>query len=69
MISEFNRFFKSNTLASTYKPTLAKCLLDLGDYSEDEGGEWVKLDGETYTVDLHVLLQIFEKNLSSSVRI
>jgi len=53
MISEFNRFFKSKTLASTYKPTLAKCLLDLGDYVEDEGGNWVKIKDDTYTVDLH----------------
>ena len=59
MISEFNRFFKSKTLASTYKPTLAKCLLDLGDYSEDEGGQWVKLEGNTYTVDLHFLAARF----------
>jgi hypothetical protein len=41
MISEFNRFFKSKSLASTYKPTLAKCLLDLADYQVDEGSQWV----------------------------
>jgi len=36
-ISEFNRFFLSKSLASTYKPTFLKCLLDLGDYKKDEG--------------------------------
>ena len=59
MISEFNRFFKSKTLASTYKPTLAKCLLDLGDYVEEEGGNWVKIKDDTYTVDLHFVAARF----------
>ena len=59
MISEFNRFFKSKSLASTYKPTLAKCLLDLGDYAEDEGGKWMKIAGDTYTVDLHFVAARF----------
>ena len=59
MISEFNRFFKSKTLASTYKPTLVKCLLDLGDFAKDEGENWVKLDGHTYTVDLHFIAARF----------
>jgi len=39
MISEFNRFFKKQSLASTYKPTFVKCLLDLGDYENYEGGK------------------------------
>ena len=34
-ISEFNRFFSSKTLASTYNPTLMKCLLDIGDSEEN----------------------------------
>ena len=59
MISEFNRFFKSKTLASTYKPTLAKCLLDLGDFSQDEGGKWVKIQEDTYIVDLHFIAARF----------
>ena len=41
MTSEFNRFFKSKNLASTYKPTFLKCLLDIGDYENDEGSQWV----------------------------
>lgn len=59
MISEFNRFFKSKSLASTYKPTLVKCLLDLADYQNDEGGQWVKQKGDTYTVDLHFIVARF----------
>ena len=59
MISEFNRFFKSKSLASTYKPTLAKCLLDLADYSEDEGSQWVVRKGDAYTVDLHFIAARF----------
>jgi 5-methylcytosine-specific restriction endonuclease McrA len=59
MISEFNRFFKSKSLASTYKPTLAKCLLDLADYKPDEGSQWVQKNGDTYTVDLHFVAARF----------
>ena len=59
MISEFNRFFKSKSLASTYKPTLVKCLLDLADYQSDEGSQWVKQKGDTYTVDLHFIAARF----------
>ena len=55
MISEFNRFFKSKSLASTYKPTLVKCLLDLADYASDEGSQWVVQKGDTYTVDIHFI--------------
>ncbi len=58
-MSEFNRFFKSKTLASTYKPTLAKCLLDLGDYKQDEGSQWVKKDGNNFTVDLNFVAARF----------
>jgi len=59
MTSEFNRFFKRHNLASTYKPTLAKCLLDLGDYNEDEGGEWVDKNNDPYTVNLHFVAARF----------
>ena len=59
MISEFNRFFKSKSLASTYKPTLVKCLLDLADYQKDEGSQWVIQKGDTYTVDLHFIAARF----------
>jgi 5-methylcytosine-specific restriction endonuclease McrA len=53
MISEFNRFFSSKSLASTYKPTFVKCLLDLGDFKSDEGSQWVKKDDNTITLDLN----------------
>ena len=59
MISEFNRFFKSKSLASTYKPTLVKCILDLADYQNDEGSQWVKQKGDAYTVDLHFIAARF----------
>jgi hypothetical protein len=59
MISEFNRFFKSKSLASTYKPTLVKCLLDLADYASDEGNQWVKQKGDVYMVDLHFIAARF----------
>ena len=39
-LSEFNRFFKKQSLAATYKPTLLKCLLDLGDYNQDGQKEY-----------------------------
>ena len=53
MSLEFNQFFKRQSLASTYKPTLAKCLLDIGDFKEDEGSQWVKKEGNAYKVNLH----------------
>jgi len=59
MISEFNRFFSSKTLASTYKPTFLKCLLDLGDYKEDEGGQWVTSKGNEVTIDLNFIAARF----------
>jgi len=36
-ISEFNRFFKKQSLANTYKPTFVKCLLDIRDCQKLEG--------------------------------
>ena len=59
MISEFNRFFTSKTLASTYKPTFLKCLLDLGDYKEDEGGQWITKNNNNVTVDLNFVAARF----------
>ena len=53
MTSEFNRFFKSKNLASTYKPTFLKCLLDIGDYENDEGSQWVHQKQNQYEVDLN----------------
>jgi len=54
-ISEFNRFFLSRTLASTYKPTFLKCLLDLGDYKKDEDKNWIKDKGNSLEVDLNFI--------------
>jgi len=59
MIEQFNNFFKRKSLASTYKPTLLKCLLDLGDYSKDEGSKWVKKEGDSFTVDLNFVAARF----------
>jgi hypothetical protein len=59
MSVEFNRFFKSKSLASTYKPTLLKCFLDLADYQVDEGGKWIKEKNDTYVIDLHFLIARF----------
>ena len=59
MSLEFNQFFKRHNLASTYKPMLAKCLLDLGDYNEDEGSNWVEKNNDTYTVNLHFVAARF----------
>ena len=53
IVSEFNRFLKKQSLASTYKPMFAKCLLDLGDFDKDEGGQWVKTSGDSLVVDLN----------------
>ena len=54
-ISEFNRFFSSKSLASTYKPTFMKCLLDIGDCKDDEGQKWIKDVGNSLEVDLHFI--------------
>jgi len=59
MSLEFNQFFKRHRLASTYKPTLVKCLLDLGDYEKDEGSEWVTKNDDTFTVNLHFIAARF----------
>jgi len=58
MISEFNRFFSSRTLASTYKPTFLKCLLDIGDCKQDEGKKWVT-EGNTFSIDLNFVAARF----------
>ena len=57
--NEFNRFFLSKSLASTYKPTLLKCLLDLADYSENEGSQWVKQTNDSLEVDLNFVAARF----------
>ncbi len=58
-ISEFNRFFKKQSLAATYKPTLLKCLLDLGDYSQEEGGKWIETKDDSLIVDLNFVVARF----------
>jgi len=59
MISEFNRFFSSKSLASTYKPTFVKCLLDIGDYKPDEGSQWIEQKNDDYIIDLHFVAARF----------
>jgi 5-methylcytosine-specific restriction endonuclease McrA len=59
MSLECNKFFKRHNLASTYKPMLVKCLLDLGDFEKDEGSQWVEKNGDTYTVNLHFVAARF----------
>lgn len=59
MVSEFNRFFSSKSLASTYKPTFLKCLLDLGDYKPDEGSQWVAESNGSLVVDLNFVAARF----------
>ena len=59
MISEFNRFFSSKSLASTYKPTFVKFLLDIGDYKPDEVSQWIELKDNDYIVDLHFVVVRF----------
>ena len=59
MSLEFNKFFKRHNLASTYKPMLAKCLLDLGDFKKDEGSQWVEKKGNMFTVNLHFVAARF----------
>ena len=59
MIEQFNLFFNKSTQSSTYKPTFMKCLLDIGNCKDDEGKEWVKDNGEYYTVDLNFIIARF----------
>lgn len=50
--NEFERFFRSNSMVSTYKPMFLKALLDIGDFKEEEGSQWVKENVDHYIVDL-----------------
>jgi len=59
MTKQFNRFFSSKSLASTYKPTFVKCLLDLGDFRDDEGSQWVEEKGDYVIVDLNFIAARF----------
>ncbi|KEQ56388.1 HNH endonuclease protein [Marine Group I thaumarchaeote SCGC RSA3] len=59
MIEQFNQFFNKQSLASTYKPTFVKCLLDIGDCNDSEGKEWVEDKEEHYNVDLNFIVARF----------
>jgi len=59
MISEFNRFFLSQSTASTYKPTFLKCLLDVGDCKSYEGKQWVIKTEDIFVVDLNFVAARF----------
>ena len=56
---EFERFFHSNSMVSTYKPMFLKALLDLGDFREDEGSQWIEEDGDNLIVDLEFVAARF----------
>jgi len=56
---EFERFFHSNSMVATYKPMFLKALLDLGDFRDDEGSQWVKDDGDNLIVDLEFVAARF----------
>ena len=56
---EFERFFHSNSMVSTFKPMFLKALVDLGDFKEDEGSQWVKDDGDNLIVDLEFIAARF----------
>ncbi len=51
--NEMERFFQKTNMVSTYKPMFLKALLDLGDFKESEGSQWVKDDGKHLEVDLN----------------
>lgn len=55
LLTELNRFFVSKKLASTYKPTFLKCLLDIGDNTKDEGQHWIQESEKNLEVDLHFI--------------
>lgn len=52
---EFERFFLSKKLASTYKPFFLKCCLDLTDAPNVEGSQWVSDYGDSIEVDLNFI--------------
>ncbi len=51
--NEMERFFQKTNMVSTYKPMFLKALLDLGDFKEHEGSQWVKDNGKNLEVDLN----------------
>lgn len=51
--NEMERFFQKTNMVSTYKPMFLKALLDLGDFKEDEGSQWVKDKDKNLEVDLN----------------
>lgn len=53
--NEFERFFRSNSKVSIYKPLFLKSLLDLGDFKEKEGSQWIKDNGDSLIVDLEFI--------------
>jgi len=57
--NEFERFFHSNSMVSTYKPMFLKALLDLGDFKESEGSLWVHDEGDDLAVQLDFIAARF----------
>ena len=59
-MSEFDRFFGgSPNLASTYKPTFLKCLLDIGNDENIEGSQWITQRENEYEVGLDFIAARF----------
>lgn len=51
--NEMERFFQKTNMVSTYKPMFLKALLDLGDFKEHEGSQWVRDIGKNLEVNLN----------------
>jgi len=64
VLNEFNRFFTTRTLASTYKPYFLKSLLDLADYNNKShkpfhGKQWIKETKNGLKVNLDFIASRF----------
>jgi len=60
----FNAFFASGDMNATYKAVFLKSLLDLGMHGDRglPGGEWIRVDGDTVTLDLNFVAARFIKH-------
>ena len=58
--NEMERFFQKTNMVSTYKPMFLKALLDLGDFKENEGSQWVKDDSGNALTRPHSIMPLAE---------
>jgi len=60
---EFNKFFKTRNMASTYKPFFLKCILELTDYDKQlghfHGKEWIEIKSDGLQVNLEFIASRF----------